>query len=67
MKKLHVNRPTIGNALIWAAMMIAAALLMRGAENTGMLILLMTIGWFTSNGLIDADVAPGRCAGKAGG
>ncbi len=44
-----VNRLTIGHAILWAAAMIATALLLRGTENAGMMpILVMVPLWFAS-------------------
>lgn len=39
MKKIH--SASIGNALIWGAVIIAAAVLLRGIEHAGMMIVIL--------------------------
>ena len=66
MKTFKRHRNTIANALIWAAMMIAAALLMRGSDNSQLMLLLMVTGWFVTNGLVGESTSE-RCASKQSG
>jgi len=51
------KRTRIGNAIIWAAMILASALLMGNSDNSFTLQLLLIAGWFGSNALL----APRRC------
>lgn len=51
MKKTHSSY-IIGNALIWAALMIAFSLLFKSHDNTSMVIMLMIAGWLTTQELI---------------
>ncbi|NIM95602.1 MAG: hypothetical protein GTO18_18035 [Anaerolineales bacterium] len=39
MKKLHIV--TIGNALIWGAAILGAAVLLRGTEHAGMMVVIL--------------------------
>lgn len=52
-----LNRTRIGNAIIWAAMILASALLMGDSDNSFTMLLLLIGGWFCSNALL----APRRC------
>jgi len=52
MKNQKKTKPLIGNAIIWAAMMIAVGLLTKGNENSQFLIVLMIAGWFATQSLI---------------
>ena len=60
--KRRFNRPAIANALVWAATMIATALLTESTNGTQTLILLMIAGWFTTHNLI-GDSA--ECANRS--
>lgn len=42
----------IGNAIIWAAIMIAVSLLTKGNENSQFINLLMIVGWFSTQSLM---------------
>ena len=42
----------IGNAIIWAAVMIAVSLLTKGHENSQFISLLMILGWFSTQSLM---------------
>jgi hypothetical protein len=37
----NVHSASIGNALIWVALIIAAAVLLRGTEQAGMMIVIL--------------------------
>jgi hypothetical protein len=37
----RINPVSLGNALIWAAAIIATALLVRGTENAGMVVVIL--------------------------
>ena len=50
--KKHLATATIGNALIWAAIMIAGALLVTGSEHANDLLLLNVVGFTMSSTLI---------------
>ena len=52
MTETTVKSKVIGNALIWAAMMIASSLLIGAHENSQTLMLLFIAGWFATNGLV---------------
>lgn len=41
----------IGNAVIWAALMLALSLLMADTPNSDTMILLLVAGWFASQAL----------------
>ena len=49
MKLTKQNKGVILHSLVWAALMIASALLIGDAENTNQLIILMIGGWFISH------------------
>ena len=42
-------RAHIGNAIIWAAVMLAGAMVTRGSEGADSLLLVMIAGWFASS------------------
>ncbi len=46
------RRRAVGNALIWAAMIIASALLFDGREGGETMTMLLVIGWLVSQPLI---------------
>ncbi len=50
--KHPTNRLVIANAFIWAAMMIAISLLFKDHHNAQMVVMLMVVGWMTTQGLI---------------
>jgi len=54
----------IGNAVIWAALMIAISLLVKGNENSQFINLLMILGWFSAQSLIVSpkEAAAADCA-----
>lgn len=46
--------PVIANALVWAAMMLASALLTTPREdgNSNVMMLILVAGWVATNGLV---------------
>lgn len=57
MKKSPLKSPVIGNALIWAAMMLATALILSDVTGLDkgdktMLMILQISGWFMTNQLV---------------
>ena len=42
----------VGNAIIWAAVMLASAMVTRGSEGAGDLLLILMAGWFASSVLL---------------
>lgn len=52
MNKKKNGKLLIGNAIIWAAMMIAVSLLTKGSENSQLINLLMILGWFSTQSLM---------------
>ena len=56
----------VGNAIVWAAMMIATALLTEGAAHGSTLTMLFVIAWFATHTLITGKSATGAgCARKS--
>ena len=53
MQRFNFNRKATGNALVWAAVMLASALLIQDSENSHLMLLLMVSGWFVTHGLVD--------------
>ncbi len=51
MKLRHKTSPAVANAIAWAAMMIATALVVTDAplEQKSFLLLLQIVGWFSVN------------------
>lgn len=39
----------VGNAIIWAAVMLASAMVTRGTEASGDLLIVLIAGWFASS------------------
>lgn len=64
MTETTVKRKIVGNALIWAAMMIASAILFKGQDGAKTLLLLFIAGWFATNSLIAGprDMMRAECA-----
>ena len=62
--KKFITSPTIGHALIWAWMMIAGSILLRGTDRANDLLLLHIVGWTTCSALVarleKARKRPGR-------
>lgn len=52
MKIRKLLNPVIANALIWAAIIIAASLLTGDSEQGNTLMLLLLAGWFATQSLI---------------
>jgi hypothetical protein len=46
----------VGNAIIWASVMLASSLVVRGSEGSPDLVMIMVAGWFASS-LLLAKVA----------
>ncbi len=42
----------VGNAIVWAAVMLASAIVVRGTEASGDLLIILIAGWFASSTLI---------------
>ena len=42
----------VGNAVIWASVMLAGSLVTKGAEGSQDLVMIMIVGWFMSSLLI---------------
>ena len=58
------GRRVVGNALIWAAMIIASALLFDGREGGETMMMLLIVGWLASQPLIaGARSAREECVG----
>ena len=51
MNETKNNRSIIANAVIWAAMIIAAALVMDGGNQAQTMMLVLIGGWFASHSL----------------
>jgi len=51
MTKKKNNFKSSGTALVWAALMIAVALVVDDAEKSGILILFLVAGWVATGGL----------------
>ena len=64
MKNQKNGKILIGNAIIWAAMMIAVSLLTKGNENSQFISLLMILGWFSTQSLMVSpkEAAAADCA-----
>ncbi len=58
------TKQTIGNAVIWAAMMIASALVIPDSKAQTTMLFLMIAGWIASSGLFGgvAQSARAECA-----
>ena len=41
----------VGNAVVWAAVMLASAIVTRGTEASGDLLIILIAGWFASSTL----------------
>lgn len=52
MSETTVKGKLVGNAIVWAATMIAASLITKGQEGSETLMMLFIAGWFATNGLI---------------
>lgn len=53
LKKMTGNGAlNVGNAVIWASVMLASSLVMKGAEGSQDLVMIMIVGWFMSSLLI---------------
>jgi hypothetical protein len=39
----------VGNAIIWASVMLASAMVTKGSEGSGDLVMIMVAGWFASS------------------
>lgn len=42
----------VGNAVIWASVMLASSLVTKGTEGSQDLVMIMIVGWFMSSLLI---------------
>lgn len=53
MSETTVKQKRVANAMIWAALMIASALILKGQDGAKVLMFLYIAGWFVTNSLID--------------
>ena len=53
----NMGKKLVGNAIIWAAVMIAVSLLTKGNENSQFINLLMILGWFSTQSMIQSPKA----------
>ena len=65
-KDKNTQKKLIGNAMIWASIMLAVALLTRDLEKSQsfMILLLMVVGWFLSQTLVEGtkDIQGAECS-----
>lgn len=68
MNNKATTKQTIGNALIWAAMMIASALVIEGEKAQSTMLFLLIAGWIASSSLFGgvAQSARAECAAIMG-
>ena len=53
LKKMTGNASlTVGNALIWASVMLASSWVTKGSEGSQELVMIMIVGWFMSSLLV---------------
>lgn len=53
MSEMTAKKKRIGNAIVWSAIMIASALILKGQESYQVLMFLYIAGWFATNSLIE--------------
>jgi len=64
MTNTPATKQTIGNALIWAAMMIASSLVIEDSKAASTMMFLLIAGWIASSSLFGglAQSARAECA-----
>lgn len=64
MKRMLTEQKVLGNALVWAAMIIASSLLIEDGKTASTMLFLLLGGWFASSNFIgsSAKTASTECA-----
>jgi hypothetical protein len=57
MSKKKTSKSVIANAIIWAGVILATALVMAGGEQSKMVGLLLIVGWYASH--LNLTTSPG--------
>ena len=60
MENVSKTKQTIGNAIIWAAMIIASSLVIEDAKAASTMMFLMIAGWIASTSLFGGVVQNAR-------